>query len=162
MFGFCVSQFQLARQFLGEVVTADWNVTQPQFHAIGHDQIGGVGSHRQDDHGIRQAVHIDFAFRQVFHHFVADHVLCCQGGELNDVNFDVLFQERLQGGVNGISLDRKQTDFGVHDHVVHFRTAHALPIPDHIFDGEWNLLTNFVFHNFRQSPGINRWRLEES
>ena len=90
-------------------------------------------------------------------------VVRAQRRQLNVVDLQVGGQERLQRLVDLISLHGKQTHFGFHQKTVNLtRTTHHLVVPDHVIQGERDLLSSFEADDLRQPFHVDGRRLKES
>ena len=154
-------QLHFLRQCPREMIPSQRHVAVPDFLSVRNQQRRIVGAH------IKQQSVVFLLGRRITawnmpELVVAKKVVERQGGDLNQIDFDLAVDERRQVLLHLVALHRKQPDFGIeHESAFLDATSERLVVPDHFFERERNLLPSFVFDDLANFAGFDRRQLNE-
>ena len=90
------------------MVSANGDIPHPDIDAVGHHQVGRLGTNAEENQGFRGILGVDLSLCIYIRQDVLDDkVECRQWSQLNKVYFDARLSKRLQSAVNGLSLHRE-------------------------------------------------------
>ena len=157
-------KLQFLGQRLGKVVATQRDATLPNAEAVGDNQVGRIGTEREDNRRGRRIVRHVFLDRRKIIHLIEEKVVVkCKRGKLDEINFDTDFVERFERTVDLIPLHGEQADLGFENETLGLAaTAHALVVPDDVVQIERDLLLRFIFDNVGDLLRLDWRKLDET
>ena len=154
------AELHFLRQRPREVVAADRDVADPDLRTVRDHEGGVVAPHVEHNRVFIAGVH-DLAALDP-HLVEAENVVQRQGSRLDDLDLELVVDERPHRVVHLVALHCEQADLGVQQVTALFHAAaQRLEVPDHFFERERNLLPRLVLHDFRETARLDRRQLDE-